>query len=178
MKKDAIAQIYLTQGKVTIIDKDDLEKVNKHKWYFNGGYAFSYINGRPLVMHVLIMNTPPNMHTDHINHDTLDNRKVNLRIVTPAENYRNRRSYIGNENPFWGKKHSREICNSISKRCSKRVLQFSKNGLFIAEYKNTLEAEAKTGASNGSISNVCNGRYKTAGGFVWKYASDSEAVNL
>lgn len=37
-------------------------------------------------MHRVIMNAPPHLQVDHINHDTLDNRKHNLRLVTPPQN--------------------------------------------------------------------------------------------
>jgi hypothetical protein len=37
----------------------------------------------------LILNTPDGMETDHINHDGLDNRRVNLRSCTQAENQHN-----------------------------------------------------------------------------------------
>jgi hypothetical protein len=42
-------------------------------------------------LHRLFMQTPKGMHTDHINHDKLDNRRSNLRVVTPSINQRNRR---------------------------------------------------------------------------------------
>ena len=52
---------------------------------------------------------------------------------------------------------------------SKPVLQFDKSGNFITEYKSIIEAERITGISNGKISLCCQGKFKTAGGFVWKY---------
>ena len=44
-----------------------------------------------LMMHKFIMNTPKGMHTDHLNHDGLDNRKKNLRICTASQNSQNKR---------------------------------------------------------------------------------------
>jgi hypothetical protein len=49
------------------------------------------------------------------------------------------------------------------------VLQFDKNGVFIAEYCSIREAERYTGARNSKISDVCNGKRKTAASFIWKY---------
>ena len=43
-------------------------------------------------MHGLIMGVPKKPFVvDHINHDTLDNRRSNLRIVTYSENCKNRK---------------------------------------------------------------------------------------
>ena len=48
------------------------------------------------------------------------------------------------------------------------VQQFDKEGNFIAEYPNALQASVATGINYQTISRCCNGIYKTSGGFVWK----------
>ena len=52
------------------------------------------------------------------------------------------------------------------------VLQYTKNGEFVAEYPTAREAWKKTGISDTTIGNVCKGKGKTAGGFVWRYKND------
>lgn len=47
------------------------------------------------------------------------------------------------------------------------VLQFSKDGEFIAEYPSIMEAERQTGCSH--IYGCCKGTRKSCGGFIWKY---------
>ena len=53
---------------------------------------------------------------------------------------------------------------------SKPVLQYNTEGEFIAEHRSTPEAAENVGLkSSSNIRAVCDGRRKTAGGFVWKY---------
>ncbi len=52
------------------------------------------------------------------------------------------------------------------------VLQFTKEGEFIAEYPSAKEARRQTGINDTTIGLVCKGKGKTAGGFVWKYKND------
>lgn len=76
------------------VDDIDYEKVSKHTWYYTGGYAQAVIDDKKIGMHRYIMNTPKGLVTDHLNHDTLDNRRSNLRICTHAENMANRKNGI------------------------------------------------------------------------------------
>lgn len=88
-------KIFLTKNKFALVDYEDYEHLKKYKWYFANGYARRNIrmaNGKRkiILMHRIIMNTPKGMETDHINGDTLDNRKCNLRICTKSKNQMNK----------------------------------------------------------------------------------------
>ena len=51
---------------------------------------------------------------------------------------------------------------------AKKVIQIDKNtNEIIMVYDTITEAKQKTGVNN--ISNVCNNKSKSAGGFIWKY---------
>lgn len=86
-------KIPLTRSKFAIIDDEDFDRVNKFKWHYvgNGTAAHRVYKGEYIYMHRLIMNTPPGLEVDHINHNKLDNRKSNLRNCTRGENSRNTR---------------------------------------------------------------------------------------
>ncbi len=88
-------KIPLTQGKYALIDEADFGLVSDKKWCAdkaNTGdnyYATTSMGRKHIRMHRLIMDAKKGEHTDHINGDTLDNRRSNLRICTHAENCRN-----------------------------------------------------------------------------------------
>jgi hypothetical protein len=55
---------------------------------------FGYKDGKPLerfLLHRLIMNPPKGLVVDHLNHCPLDNRRLNLRVVTESQNMHNMR---------------------------------------------------------------------------------------
>ena len=59
----------------------------------------------------------------------------------------------------------------LNKGRAKTVLQIDANtNKIINIFKSTLEAERITGINHRSISKVCRGKYKTSGGYIWKYA--------
>ena len=84
-------EIPLSQGKVALIDDKDLELLGGRKWSCNGtGYALAKINGRLVYMHRLITSAPSDQHVDHINGNTTDNRRSNLRLCLAANNHANK----------------------------------------------------------------------------------------
>lgn len=96
-------QIELTKGKFALVDDDDFERINAHKWYaqknINRGvwYARRRIwhpdtKRQSLVsMHRYILNlNDPAIIVDHIDMDGLNNTKANLRVATNSQNQANR----------------------------------------------------------------------------------------
>ena len=64
------------------------------------------------------------------------------------------------------KKISEKMTNG---KLSKPVLQFTKDGVFVREWKSTHDVERNLGYFHNNISYCCTGRYKSAYGFIWKY---------
>ena len=89
-------EIQLTQGKVALVDDEDYDYLNQFKWQANQKqnkrfYAWrgKKINGkyRMIYLHRFILKlTDKKIFVDHANMDTLDNRKINLRICNRSQN--------------------------------------------------------------------------------------------
>jgi hypothetical protein len=120
-------QIPLTQGQVALVDDWWFDYLSQWKWLaiwngdMKGYYAFrsSRENGKQKLigMHRVVAKTPERMFTDHINHNTLDNREQNLRNATPSQNGMNRRVQSNNK---------------VGEKC----IHKSRNGYRVFVYKN------------------------------------------
>jgi hypothetical protein len=105
-------EILLTQGQVALVDDQDFEWLLKYKWYAQwntdtcsyGAARSIRENGKKktVLMHRAIMNARPNQQVDHRNHNTLDNRRENLRLCTHGENQHNQRPQIGCSSKYKG----------------------------------------------------------------------------
>lgn len=84
-------------NKYAIVDDEDYERLSKYKWHASKGHTKYYAVSSSVIkgvgkqvvvlMHRLVMDlTDKCLLVDHINNKTLDNRKSNLRIVTPSQN--------------------------------------------------------------------------------------------
>ena len=88
-----------------LLDAKNIDRILQHRWTLHGGHTnwCKYAtNNKVGTMHRLILNTPKDMYTDHINGNGLDNRESNLRICTPAENSRNAKAGPNNTSGFKG----------------------------------------------------------------------------
>ena len=93
--------IPLTNGKVSIVSSEDYEEIIKHNWhaaYSKGRWEARrgvHINGKQylLMMHRAIMglDKKDNRYVDHIDGDSLNNKRENLRICTNQENQYNQK---------------------------------------------------------------------------------------
>ncbi len=98
----------LTQGKTTLVDADDLDKVGNYQWSALKGrhtfYAFrqTRIDGKQksVRLHRLIVRGAPEV--DHKDGDGLNNRRHNLRAATRANNAANVGRYRTNTSGIKG----------------------------------------------------------------------------
>ena len=56
-----------------------------------------------------------------------------------------------------------------AEKCSKPVLQYTKDGEFVMEWKSMQDVQRNLNYSQGHISSCCTGKRKSAYGFIWKY---------
>jgi hypothetical protein len=93
-------KIPLTRGQFAVVDPDDYYRLSEHKWRISKDYGKFYAirTGRSqdgkkrkaIRMHREVAKTPDGLECDHINSDSLDNRKANLRSATRMQNSWNR----------------------------------------------------------------------------------------
>ena len=97
-------KIELTRGEFAIVDECDYEHLSKWKWHYCHHYAARSTprdtRGRKTMvyMHRVVlerMGCVNFQHTDHVNHDRLDNRRNNLRPATCSQNIANSRFRSG-----------------------------------------------------------------------------------
>lgn len=98
-------------GYSVLIDDDDYDIIKSHIWHARmcgtgGPYVIcqerNHYKRKEYKLHRLITNAQPGDQVDHINLNTLDNRKSNLRICTHAENQHNRKMYKTNKSGYKG----------------------------------------------------------------------------
>ncbi len=124
--------------------------VNLHK---NG--MSSVIPVHSIIAKAFIPN-PDNMPTvNHIDGNKQNNEISNLEWVSYSDN----------------NTHALRLGLRSPRGC--RVSQYSKDGVFLREYKSVSEAARISGVSRGMISHCINGRLKHASSFVWKKLSES-----
>ena len=95
--------IPLTMGMVAIVDETDAAAVQQYKWhasktsdghYYARGYVQQSGKWVKVYMHRYLTGAAKGVDVDHKNGNALDNRRINLRVCTHAENMRNQRARV------------------------------------------------------------------------------------
>lgn len=127
-----------------------------------------------LVAEAFIPNPHKKRVIDHIDTNRLNNSIDNLRWCTDKEN---------SNNPITKEKNRRN-CKAMWKNgvfenrdnmTYRQVAQYTKDGTLIKVWDSIIDASRELGIDSSSITKVClgaNSHRKTAGGFIWKHASE------
>lgn len=103
-------EISLLRGEITIVDPDDYELLSSYRWVLHrrpdgyvrvirheyGRTGQTIYMAREIMQHHLGRPLGKGEFVDHINGDTLDNRKANLRLATRQQNAFNVRANRSN----------------------------------------------------------------------------------
>ncbi len=110
-------KIKLTKGYVTIVDDDNYSQLSQYSWCVSTWADKTYAirrnpeNGKLIRMHRQIMKATKGIEIDHINGNTLDNRKQNLRLCKHKQNLANQQLSRANSSGYkgvsWNKQHKK-----------------------------------------------------------------------
>lgn len=133
-------------------------------YLYKDGKGYSKLIHR-LVAETFIPNPKKLSQVNHINGDKTNNNINNLEWISPANNIRH-----AIKNNLINRDKLLNTTKIMSQNNKKTVLQFDLEGEFIAEYNSAKEAAMLNNLSN--VGACCRGKYKTAGGYIWRYKNE------
>lgn len=139
-KADACAALPETTGvclplsnstRCAVVDPQDCKELKVHRWHDHGGYACRTIGSgryaKRQCVHRVILNAPKGVVVDHIDGDSLNNMRSNLRLANKQQNSANVGALAGNKLGIRG----------VQKRGKKFRAFIHKNGktIFLGSFK-------------------------------------------
>lgn len=123
---------------------------------YNGYYRLCGEYLHRIVAKLFLDDYYENCEIDHKDRNKLNNMVTNLLICNHKQNLNNPLTI----------QHCRESQSTRS------VLQYTLDNKFVAEYVSTHEAERETNIYYSNIIKCCKNKYKSAGGYIWKYKEE------
>ncbi len=112
LPSESYREILLSQGQIALVDAADYDWLSQWKWYarwdkkMHSFYAWRSVKVsgkvKSTAMSRLITNAPRGTVVDHWNHNTLDNRRFNLRPCPTRHNRFNNQKQANNTSGFKG----------------------------------------------------------------------------
>jgi hypothetical protein len=134
-------EIKLTQGFVALVDDEDFEYLDQFKWYAHKGRNSFYAHRNiktgvdkqtTILMHKEIIKTK--LHIDHIDHNGLNNQKINLRECTCQQNCMNRNPHKNSYSEYKGVSYIKRLRKWQASIC------ISQKQKYLGIYKSEIEA--------------------------------------
>lgn len=149
-------EIQLKDNVVTLVDDDLYEYLLQFRWRYSkrthGGWSIGCMeNGKAILMHRLVINAPDGAYVDHIDGNSLNNTRENLRLCTIAQNAMNRPMQANNKTGYKG------VAFSNREQRFRAMIQFNGKRIHIGYFK---DAEAAARAYD-------NAAKKYFGEFAW-----------
>ncbi len=125
------ALLALKGGEYAMIDIEDAERVERYEWavhrLMNGQRYVRQARANGIRLHRFILGAT-DIPVDHVNGDTMDNRRANLRRCSQANNIRN------GQKQRYGKCASRGVARARGRKFVARIM-FNGEHIFIGSYE-------------------------------------------
>lgn len=120
------------------IDDEDIVKFNSLKWYpsLKGGHVY-FSTSKGVYLHRYLTDAPKGVVVDHRDGDTLNNKKLNLRLCTHVQNVRNSKTAASNTTGYKG------VCYDNYTNLWKVNIEANKKRISGGRFKSKNEAAAR-----------------------------------
>lgn len=126
-------------GKFAKIDDEDFERVSRIRWHYGCKryavhHALTNKKQHFIYMHKFVLGVENAIEVDHINGDSLDNQKSNLRTCTHQQNMANKRMQKNNKSGIKG------VAWDKNRNKWKATISFNDKTINLGRYNDKLEA--------------------------------------